>query len=284
MFFRIYLFSALVFFVHESLASEVVSNLWAIERQNDEGGVMTITAVMLDIKHPPADFNTNAPDGTDDHGYGLDTNRELRAKFIFHTPQKERPGVKFSAGYFRGSFYDVPKNLSSFAATSLDGTDDVSIFSNRDKSELIVALDNGLTYVSTNFGMTWQGVKTPGPHEFSLAKPGEDGGFCAHILVGNSTNLPAADWYLIATSADGSKIVASANSSQPAPSLTIRTSSNGVVITWPSQFQNYVLEQSTSISDAKWQPVDSPVGVYGTECRVSISIANGNNFFRLRTH
>jgi hypothetical protein len=244
---------------------------------------------MLDINHPPADYNPHSPDGSDDHGYGLDLTAP--AQLVFNTGYNHSNGMKFTAGYYRGPIYTAQASRAAFARSEANNTNYVSVFSNRDRSELIVAVDHGSIYTSTNSGMTWKAITAPGLHKFPLCTAPDGGGFYASVPIDRPlsprdsiarTNPPIADWYAVASSSDGSKVVVAASSSQPTPALNIRYSIGGVTIAWPAQFTAFVLEHNSDFTSATWTPITNSVQLVEGENRVVVPPAIGNHFFRLR--
>ena len=66
------------------------------------------------------------------------------------------------------------------------------------------------------------------------------------------------------------------------PLLSIAsTSSNSLVISWPSQATSYVLQQNSNPGTANWEDVTNEVSVMGAANRVIVSPATGACFFRL---
>jgi hypothetical protein len=178
------------------------------------------------------------------------------------------------------------------AVNPANSTNYVSIFSNRDRSELVVGIDHGPIYTSTNSGMTWDVITAPGLHKFALSTTPDGAGFYANVPIDQSplpqdiaarTNAPIAEWYAVASSSDGSKLVVTASASEPTPTLNIRYSIAAVTIVWPAQFTTFALEHTTDLSDGAWTTVTNSVQVVEGENRVVVSPAIGNHFFRLRS-
>ena len=270
-------------------ASGTTSNLWEFRKHVEEGGALTITAVILDQNNPPPDYNSNAPGGYDDHGYELDLNAP--AQLVIHTGDHKQPGTKFTAGYYRGPIYNSRGSRAPFARSEANSTNFVSIFSNNDRSELIAAVDHGLIYTSTNSGMTWKIITAPGLYKIPLRTAPDGSGLYAHATIAqplsppnitNPMNAPLTESYAFAFSAAGSKLVVSASASQPSPTLNIRYSIAGVTIIWPAQFTTFALEHTIDLNDGSWTAVTNAVQVVGGENRVVVSSAIGNHFFRLR--
>jgi hypothetical protein len=275
--------------IGSAFASDTSSNLWVFKKHTEESGALTITAEMLDIKHPPANYDPKAPGGFDDHGYGLDLTAP--ARLMFNSGSNQSHGMKFTAGYYRGPIYAGQGSESPFTLPQMTSTNEVSIFSNRDRSELFVAVDHGPIYSSTNSGMTWKTITDPGLHKFPLSTTPDGGGSYAHVPIDRprsspsvvaGTNAPIPDWYAVASSSDGSKVVVTASSSQPAPILNIRYSSRGATIAWPAHFTDFVLEHKSDLSGESWTIVTNPAQVVDGENRVVVPPSIGNDFFRLR--
>ena len=272
-----------------AFASGTSSNLWDFRKHVEPGGAVTITAVRLDINHPPPDFNPNAPGGYDDHGYGLDLTAP--AQLVFNTGYGWTNGMDFTAGYYRGPIYAAQGMRAPFVGAEAKSTNWVSIFSNRNRSKLIVAVDHGPIYTSTNCGMAWEVITAPGVHKFPLCTAPDGGGMYAHIPIDRPpsspgttapTNPPSSNWYAVASAPDGSKLVVTASSSQPTPTLNIRYSTTGVTIVWPAQFTAFVLEHNTDFDGGMWTTITNSVQLMEGENRVVVPPDIGNHFFRLR--
>lgn len=68
------------------------------------------------------------------------------------------------------------------------------------------------------------------------------------------------------------------------PSLRIvKTSTNAVVIAWPSFSPNFSLQMNSSIATTNWATVTNVPIIVGDEKQVTISTPTGNNFFRLKS-
>ncbi len=249
-----------------------------------------MTAVMLDLNNPPPEYKPKVPGGDVSYNWNLDL--EAPARLLFHTPTNDYVGMKYTAGYYRGPIYAAPPSRTPFTHTNLNATNCVSIFSNRGRSELIAAVDHGFIYTSTNWGMTWTVITAPGPYEFPLSRAPDGSGFCAHASIETSARAVGAssgrnafrsDWYAVASSADGSQLVVSASTSQPAPVLNIRHSPAGLIIAWPAQYQGFHLEHTTNPSYGLWAAVTNSVHQTGDENRVLVSHEMDGQFFRLKT-
>jgi len=68
----------------------------------------------------------------------------------------------------------------------------------------------------------------------------------------------------------------------PAPLLSLATPQPGaLVITWPTNFSGFVLQQNSNLGTANWATVTNTVSMVGMNNRVTISPWTGGAFFRL---
>jgi hypothetical protein len=176
---------------------------------------------------------------------------------------------------------------------SLAQTNRVDILSSEDKTRIVVMVaDNGPIYSSTNSGMTWTVINTPGKYEFPLTVDLNGGGFIAAATLYPSpenqtqtaTNSPATNWYAVGSAPDGSKLVITEDPSQPAPVLSITHSGGGVVVSWPAAFTGFVLQENKDLSSMNWVDVTDPVKKVGEDNQVLVSSPADNNFYRLKSH
>ena len=190
---------------------------------------------MLDKSNPPAIYQEHATNGTYDDGYGLDLTTP--AQLILNTGHHGQTGTQYTAGYYRGVLYTAPAAGAPFTNSELNGTNQVSIFSNRDRSEIVVAVDQGPVYTTTNSGLSWNMVTAPGLHQFPLCVGPDGGGLYAKVSIdptlsargfASRINSFPMEWYAVAAAPDGSKLVATQSTAQPAPTLNIRGSCSGV--------------------------------------------------------
>jgi hypothetical protein len=268
-----------------AFASGASSNLWYFTKHVEEGGAMTITAVMHDINNPPPDFP-----GLGAENWELDLTAP--AQLVFNTGTNRPVGANYTVGYYRGPIFMAQGSGVPFAHAEATSTNYVSFFSNGDRSELIAALDHGPIYTSTNSGMSWKAITAPGRYKFPLSTAPDGSGFYARVPIEGPRAAPdvvarmaapATEWYAVAASADGSKLVVSASATQPVPALNIRYSTTAVTLVWPSQYAGFVLEHTTDLNDATWISITNAAQAVGGENRVVIPPSLGNDFFRLRS-
>jgi hypothetical protein len=179
---------------------------------------------------------------------------------------------------------------SDWRKPGLARTNLVDILSTDDKTRIVLMVsDNGPIYSSTSSGMNWTVINTPGKYQFPLTSGPEGGGFYAEATLHSSsqnqmsTNSPALNWYAIGTAPDGSKLVMTEDSSQPAPVLTITHSGNVVIVSWPSLFTGFVLQQNNDLTATNWIDVTNAVGVVGEQNQVIMPPTSSNNFYRLKS-
>lgn len=67
------------------------------------------------------------------------------------------------------------------------------------------------------------------------------------------------------------------------PSLTISlTETNGVLLSWPSSFEGFVLQQNSNLSTTIWMTLTNAPLTVGSSNQVTIPPPTGNQFYRLR--
>ena len=216
-----------------------------------------------------------------------DSEPTLRLMFnLGHGPTKDRSTMHGGVKGLHGLLY-MAKGVNTPHLTQMSRVD---VFSTADKMIIVVMVrDNGPIYSSTNSGMTWTVINTPGTYEFPLTSDSDSDRYFAKATLYPSpenqttTNLPPSNWYAVGSAPDGSKLVMIGNSSQPTPVLSIKNSGNAAIVSWPSNFTGFILQQSSDLTATNWVDVTNSVNVVENENQVIISTVIGNNFYRLRS-
>jgi hypothetical protein len=171
----------------------------------------------------------------------------------------------------------------------------------------------GLIYVSTNFGDTWNPAQTP-TYNWSFVASSADGNtllavppflvpgpICLSTNSGatwSTNNSPFQDWGALAASADGGKLVAAAASdvngdvnsgviytsqSIQSPLLKLTTISDSVILSWLMPSIGFDLQQSPDLFN--WLEVtNAPVlNLNNLQDEVVLSDTNNAGFYRLKT-
>ena len=73
------------------------------------------------------------------------------------------------------------------------------------------------------------------------------------------------------------------DSLQPAPVLSITHSANVVIVSWPSSFTGFVLQQNNDLTTANWMDVTNAVSVVDEQNQVIMPPTSSNNFYRLKS-
>jgi hypothetical protein len=68
----------------------------------------------------------------------------------------------------------------------------------------------------------------------------------------------------------------------PAPELAIVRSGDTVVISWPAAATGFVLESAGTLSPPGWTPVADPPVVSGDQNSLTVNLASGTRFYRLK--
>ncbi len=187
--------------------------------------------------------------------------------------------VQGSHGYiFHGKDWKYP-NIAE--------TNRVDMLCSADQTRIItMVLDDGPIYESTNSGMTWQVFRTPGKYAFWLNGNETNGGFFATGIIYpgpaelEATNLSEPDWYIVTTASDGTKVVVS---NQNTPVLNIKYAGSVMLISWPSSYTGFVLQQNPDLTAANWTDVTNQIGTVNGQCQVAMVSTLINDFFRLKS-
>ena len=68
----------------------------------------------------------------------------------------------------------------------------------------------------------------------------------------------------------------------PAPQLSCFVPhSNSLVLSWPTNFTGFVLQQNADLTTTNWSSVTNAPAIVGTNKQVTITPLTGRNFFRL---
>lgn len=200
-----------------------------------------------------------------------------------HGPTKDRSTVHGRVNGLHGLLY-MAKGLN---APNLAQTSRVDVLSTEDKAIIVIMVrDNGPIYSSTNSGMAWNVINTPGTYEFPLTSDSDGDCYFAQGTIypspGNQalTDMQTTNWYAIISAPDGSKLAVTGNSS---PVLSIKYSGNSAALSWSTNFTGFSVQQNSDLTGANWTDVTNAANVVGDENQVIISPANGNNFYRLRS-
>jgi hypothetical protein len=170
-------------------------------------------------------------------------------------------------------------------------------------------------YTSTDSGSLWQGVGSLGPAPISLAASADGSQWVAAEgglggLPGQSTpagplsispdagmtwiatGAPITNWSSVASSADGSKLVAVANGggiwtsqSTPAPVLSITPSGTNLVLSWIVPSLDFELQENSDLTATNWMDVTNTptLNLTNLQNQVTLSSPIGNRFYRLKS-
>jgi hypothetical protein len=206
---------------------------------------------------------------------------DYRARLMLHTGFHRISGTKFAAGFYRGTMIANLINSGKIPKTdNMWSTNLVSIFCSKDLTKLFIAVDNGPIYSSTNIGVNWSMINTPGKHEFPLDTNSDGSGFYIEVTSKVSSideNNMVKNWYVVASAKDGNTLVVT----ESAPILSISTANGNVIVSWTSQGA-FVLQQNSDLTTTNWTDVPIvPILTNGLN-QVTVSPVLGNQFYRLR--
>lgn len=211
-----------------------------------------------------------------------------------------------------GWIYTSTNYGTTWQITSAPKTNWCSIACSADGSKLFAAaydnsvfgIQNGL-FKSTNFGATWTTLTIPGNLLQCITVACSTNGNNLMVAAANNylsriytstnsgatwltNNTPTANWSSVASSADGSKLVATMYNGliytwQYKPILCLSSFQTNLVASWASSLfaTGYVLQQNSDLASTNWATVGLTVNDDGTNKSVTLSPLIGNNYFRL---
>jgi hypothetical protein len=100
--------------------------------------------------------------------------------------------------------------------------------------------------------------------------------------------VPAFYWSSVASSADGSKLVAVAATGQiytaqpTPPQLSVILSGANLTIAWPSSVTGFQLQQNVNLTATNWTDVMNSVSITNGLYQVTVSPSNSMAFYRLK--
>ena len=263
-------------------ATDSGKSLWKLGAKgwsSKHGNTFVVTATYVGLTV----LTTNSRavvEGKDESDADFDS---LQAQLVLHTGYNRTNGTEFAAGYYRGTIVfgmirsgKFPKNINQW------NTNLVSIFSSADLTKLVLSVDNGPIYVSTNSGITWNVNNKPGKYAFALDETPDGTGMFAEILIKtNSTiNVLPQIWYATTSAQNGSQLIVSEGES--APVLSINYSGGNATVTWAACFTGFFLQQNADLTTTNWTDVTIIPTITNGLNQVVISPALGNQFYRLK--
>jgi photosystem II stability/assembly factor-like uncharacterized protein len=175
--------------------------------------------------------------------------------------------------------------------------------SDADGSKLFVFNADRSLLESTNWGATWSTNLVGFPYGwFCVACSGggdkllEGGGgsIWTSTDAGNtwtSNNAPNLNWWSVASSADGSKLVAAdfngngiwTLQTTPKPQLNLASSGDGLALSWVVPSTNFVLQQNSDLTIANWVTLTNApaLNLSNLNDELVLSPSNSSGFFRL---
>ena len=147
-------------------------------------------------------------------------------------------------------------------------------------------MDNGPIYFSTNSGVTWETILSPGKHSLMIVSgDGECGVFAVQTILTNeqhATTTLARNWYAVASASDGSGLIISGSDSSSPPVLNISTLEKQIVLSWPASFTGYALQENSDLATTNWVGVTMAPSVLNGFNRVILPAGTPHKFYRLK--
>lgn len=197
-----------------------------------------------------------------------------------------------------------------------------SVASSADGSKLMAACTNGPIYLSTNSGTAWTSNNVPGfpppqdlgpvwtwPAVASSANGTRLVAACRWWFIGpggvmeepgtgliytstnsgetwTTNNVPNANWTSVASSADGTKLLAASPQGiyifQPIPVLGLAISNHNLILSWPSSASGFELQQNCDLATTNWTAVTNFPAATDGRYQVNVSTTGATCFYRLK--
>jgi hypothetical protein len=195
-----------------------------------------------------------------------------------------------------GGIYTSTNFGSTWTATTAPDAAWSSIACSADGNQLITS--GSATYLSTNFGYDWR-MASPQTGKLASSANGT-----RLVIAGNSmytssdsgatwiSNGAPQFWTSIASSADGSELVANNRNSGiwigrtlPSPQMNVASSTGNLALSWIIPSTNFVLQQNSNLTKANWSEVTNvPVlNLTNLQNQVTLPLPSSNQFYRLKT-
>jgi photosystem II stability/assembly factor-like uncharacterized protein len=190
----------------------------------------------------------------------------------------------------------VSNNTPTFywtsVASSADGTRLAAVWGG---SSIFISTNSGSTWSSNNVGGDFISVafSADGTKFIAASTVGPNGKICTSTDGGatwTSNNVPNNIWRSVASSADGSRLVAAASGgiyasySAASPQLSLATTGESLLLSWIVPSTNFMVEQNSDLSPGNWTPLtDSPtLNLTNLQQQLLVTPSNTQSFFRLK--
>ena len=179
-------------------------------------------------------------------------------------------------------------------AVSSDGTTFVAAA----QYDYVLVDDGGPIYVSTNSGISWFQSGAPIAKWQAVASAADGARLLASVNRGGiytspdsgitwvENRAPSQIWTSVTSSGDGTKLVAVVNGSGIyIPMLGIALSSGEVVLSWPTNSINFMVQQNLDLSLTNWTDVtnSAELNLTNFQYELTVPLINGYGFYRLKT-
>jgi hypothetical protein len=206
-------------------------------------------------------------------------------------------GSTLIVGCYVGHIYVSRNSGISWQANGSPGGIFWSLACSADGTTIFAGNSADHSYTSTNSGLTWMANNFPGTYFASSADGTKLVAGGAYIYTSTnsgttwvSNNFPRAG-YLVASSADGNKLVVAGNTgiytsyAAPTPQLNIKSSGGNLALSWLVPSTNFGLQQNDNLTTANWVTLtNTPVlNLTNLQDEVVLSPTNSSGFFRLKS-
>ncbi len=229
---------------------------------------------------------------------------DLPTNFLWQSIAVSADGNKLVVAGDKGPICVSTNSGATWTDSDAPSTNWFSIAASVDGTKFVAASFQGGLYLSTNSGANWLPVNAPDTPSsnwhavtFSADCKLIAAAYGAPIYVSMDSGAtwitnasPSQSWQAVASSADGSKLVAASLNhgiwtaqAVPTPKLNIAPQNSALKISWIVPSTNFVLQSSADLSgwtDLTNQPV---LNLTNFQNEVSLPFSGSNGFYRLKT-
>jgi FG-GAP-like repeat len=166
-----------------------------------------------------------------------------------------------SGSFARSGFYPVGTNPYAVVAADVNGDGALDLISaNQGDNTLTVLTNNG----SGTFGSNETLSVGSGPESMTAADVNGDG----------RMDLISGNW-------NAGTLAVLTNAASFLPVLKLKQSGANIILSWPSAWAAWTLQQNTTLNPSAWTSFGGPIGNNGATKSATNSLTMGNHFFRL---
>jgi hypothetical protein len=242
----------------------------------------------------------------------------------WHSVASSADGSKLAIAADPGTIYISTNSGTTWRImVGAPGTNWEAIVSSADGTKLAAIARSGLVYTSPDSGVTWTSNSLPIAQWTSIASSADGRTLVAaacssdiYYLNGNGSiyistnsgttwtlNATGHGWGFVASSADGSKLVALigdgvvqgllsthyggiyTSQTTLSPRLNLTPATTNLTLAWTVPSTNFVMQQNLDLTTTNWIDVTNPpvLNLTNLQNEVTLPMSSGSGFYRLKT-